>query len=418
VNRISLGVLAILLAATGRTALAAAPSGQTVPILYNDRHVYAAPDLLKQGRVLAALVRGSTLLIPLRSMFEQMGATVSYDPATKTATVSKPGAEVRVTVGKAEVVVNGQSRPLDVPPMLYRGSVLVPVRVISEGMGAYVQWVPDQHVVVVRYLQATPPPPPSPAPTPVPTEAPTPLPTPTPMPPYNDLYVAGDYLISPKAYNEFSPGNTGSGSWAARGAWEFSAFAIPFMVEGSWQQNQYPHNGSSGNLNAPCNGVGGNAAPGSAGCVTIIGGGNTINIAPFTARDSDFDARLGMKLLKQRVYLAFAYRWTSSNYGYPNMQGFGEGIEKLPDLDQALSFFGSWMYYPKISGKMTTGIPATPYNLQYILTTYQIGAAYAIGTSPVFVEAGWMGDAWVNRENAPGNRSDYGAFAGLGVKFP
>ena len=54
------------------------PSGQ-IPILFNDHHVYTKPDILKQGRVLAALVRGGTVLIPLRSMFEQMGATVSYD---------------------------------------------------------------------------------------------------------------------------------------------------------------------------------------------------------------------------------------------------------------------------------------------------------------------------------------------------
>ena len=110
------------------------PSGQ-IPILYNDHHVYSKPDVLKQGRVLAALVKGGTLLIPLRSMFEQMGATVSWDAGSRTATVSKPGAEVKVTVGKPEVVINGETRPLDVPPIVYQGNVLVPVRVISEGMG-------------------------------------------------------------------------------------------------------------------------------------------------------------------------------------------------------------------------------------------------------------------------------------------
>jgi hypothetical protein len=64
------------------------PSG-TIPILFNDRHVYAKPDTLKQGRVLAALVRGGTVLIPLRSMFEQMGATVRWDAGSKTVDVSK-----------------------------------------------------------------------------------------------------------------------------------------------------------------------------------------------------------------------------------------------------------------------------------------------------------------------------------------
>ncbi|MBV9332822.1 MAG: copper amine oxidase N-terminal domain-containing protein, partial [Candidatus Eremiobacteraeota bacterium] len=115
----------------------APPSGE-IPILYNDRHVYANPDVLKKGRVLAALVRGGQILIPLRAMFEAMGATVSFDASGKTATVSKAGAEVVVTVGKPVVVINGESRPLDVPPIAYHGDILVPVRVISEGMGAYV----------------------------------------------------------------------------------------------------------------------------------------------------------------------------------------------------------------------------------------------------------------------------------------
>jgi Copper amine oxidase N-terminal domain len=155
------------------------PSGQ-IPILYNDHHVYTKPDILKQGRVLAALVRGGTIFIPLRSMFEQMGGTVSYDPSTKTATVTKPGAEVQVTVGKPEVIINGESRPLDVPPIIYKGDVLVPVRVISESMGAYVQWVPDRRLVVVRYIPATPPPP---APPPPAAPPPPPAPAPTATPP-------------------------------------------------------------------------------------------------------------------------------------------------------------------------------------------------------------------------------------------
>ncbi len=157
------------------------PAGE-IPILYNDRHVYATPDLLKQGRVLAAYARNGAIYVPLRSMFEQMGASVSYDPSTKIATISKPGAEVVVTVGKAEVVVNGESRPLDVPPMVYHGVVMVPIRVISEGMGGYVQWVPDRRLVIVRYVEPVPMPTEAPSPpAPVATVAPPPRPTPNPL---------------------------------------------------------------------------------------------------------------------------------------------------------------------------------------------------------------------------------------------
>src|SRR5665213_3995263 len=116
-----------------------------------------------------------------------MGATVSVSADGKTVTAQKTGATVSVTLGKAEVIVNGETRPLDVPPMLYKGIVLVPVRVISEGLGAYVQWVPERRVVVVRYIPLpVPPPPPTPvpaAPPPIAPPRPTPAPTLAPPPP-------------------------------------------------------------------------------------------------------------------------------------------------------------------------------------------------------------------------------------------
>ena len=379
------------------------PSGQ-IPILYNDHHVYTKPDVLKQGRVLAALVKNGTLLIPLRSMFEQMGATVSYDAASKTATVSKPGSEVKVTVGKPEVLINGEARPLDVPPMIYQGNVLVPVRVISEGMGAYVQWVPNQHVVVVRYIPATPPPPPATA------APPPPPPTPTPAPvvaPYKDVFVAGDYIISPKVYNEFSPGNTGTGSYAVRGGLEFDALNIPWMVEGSFEQYGYPHNCNSSStvttVDPQC-------------LVTVIGGNGQAFVPAFTARDTDVDARLGIRVLNPRVYIGVGYLWRSTNYGYPNMNGVGFGIEKLPDLNVPLSFFGSFWYYPTIKGNFSNA--TTPsLSLAYHMYKYQAGIDYVIGNSPVFIEAGWMGDNLSNSTNAPATSTANGPFVGLGVKF-
>jgi Copper amine oxidase N-terminal domain len=389
------------------------PSGQ-IPILYNDHHVYTKPDILKQGRVLAAIVRGGTLLIPLRSMFEQMGATVSWDAASKTATVSKPGAEVKVTVNKPEVVINGESRPLDVPPMIYQGVVVVPVRVISEGMGAYVQWVPDKRLVVVRYLPATPPP--SPAPPPPAPPPPPPPPPPTPRPLLGETFVAGDYIISPKVYNEFSPGNTGTASYAIRGAGEFSLGSIPFMLEGSYERWQYPHNCSAASSTGPF----------AAQCyVTIVGGGGTSPVLTNTGlTDQDVDGRFAVRVLQPRIYVGVGYIWVSTNYGYPNMNGVGYGIEKLPDLNHNLSFFGSVWYYPNVSGtgnfqieNSGAGFHSEQFPLSYNILKYQVGVDLGFGNSPIFIDLGWMGDNWSNKQNAPIGRTYNGPFAGLGFRF-
>ncbi|MDP9111323.1 MAG: copper amine oxidase N-terminal domain-containing protein [Candidatus Eremiobacteraeota bacterium] len=381
------------------------PSGQ-IPILFNDHHVYSKPDVLKQGRVLAALVKGGTVLIPLRSMFEQMGASVSYDAASKTVSVSKPGSEVKVTVGKPEVMINGESRPLDVAPMMYQGTILVPVRVISEGMGAYVQWVPDKQVVVVRYMPATPPPSPAPAETPAAAASVAPTPTPAPVAtPYKDAFIAGDYIFSPKIYNEFSPGNKGKSSYAVRGALEFNLFNLPWMVEGNYEQFQYPHN---------CAGVGDPQCR-----VTTIGQTGQTSVPAFSAREQDFDGRFGIKVADPRIYVGVGYLYRSTNYGYPKLNAFGYGVEKLPDLNQPFSLYGSAWYYPNAKGNFTdTGVtPNVGYRLAYNILKYQVGGTIAFGKSPVFIDLGYMGLNGKNKTNAPGDFSENGPFLGLGIKF-
>jgi len=378
------------------------PSGQ-YPILFNDHHVYAKPSTDRKGRVLAALVRGNSILVPLRSMFEQMGATVSYDPASKTVDVSKPGSDIKVTVGQPEVIINGESRPLDVPPMIYHGTVMVPIRVISEGMGAYVQWVPDKRTVVVRYVPPPPPPtaPPAAPPSPPPTAAPappsaTPAPTPTPTPlrtPYYDHFIVGDYLLSPTVYNEFSPGNKGTQTYSIRGAIELPVFSMPIMIGADWRHWNYVT---------------------TAGPVTTITGAGSTVLPSFTATENDIDPRIGIRIANPRIYVAASYLWQNNNYGYPLLRGWGGGVEKLPDLNEPLTFYGSAYYYPSLWGTYAGSIP-----LQYRLVKYDIGIDWSfLGPSfPVYLDAGFMGNYYSNKVNAPDNISKYGPYVGLGIHF-
>ena len=416
-------VLAAVLFALGTTCAAFAqnppaefgspPSG-AYPILFNDHHVYAKPSASRHDRVVAALIRGKTILVPLRSMFEQMGATVSYDPDSRTVDVSKPGADIKLTIGKPEVVINGESRPLDVAPILLRGTILVPVRVISEGMGAYVQWVPSKKSVVVRYLPPAPPPaaaPPAPppammappaAPKPPPTPAPTPTPAPSPTP-YYDKFIVGDYDLAPKIYNEFSPGNSGTSSYGGRAGIEFPAFGLTFALEGDWRHWTYPHNAGAA---APCP---------TAGCVTIIGGAGQTYVPAFNATNDDTDVRLALRFANPRLYIGGSYLSLHNNYGYPTLSGAGFGLEKLPDLNQPFTLYGSAWYYPNVQATYNAAVGT----LAYKVTRYQIGLDWNPfgGGFPVYVDLGFQGNALNNKLNAPANATEYGGYAGLGIHF-
>jgi hypothetical protein len=426
------------------------PSGE-IPIIFNDHHVYAKPSHLQSGRVLSAIVRHNTILVPLRAMFEQTGATVSYDASTRTVDVSKPGADVKVTVGKAWVVINGAERPLDVPPEVYEGTIVVPLRVISEGMGAYVQWVPEKHLVVIRYVEAVPEAPPAtpaptPRPTPVPTVKPTATPTPTPAPKKNfERYVAGDYMVSPKVYNELSPGDKAHTSYEVKGAVEFPLFGPTWEISANWRHYLYPHESSLGVIGCSpgtlgCNTViGGDPhyqvgvcpAPGDPGCVTTVGAGPTgaqsglkqVYITAFNAQENDIDTHFGIKLASPRIYLGVGGLFRTYNYlGYPRMAGVGFGVEKLPDLDQPFSIYGSAFYYPHVSGKYTYPTAAllgplsgAQVTLAYSEWKYELGVTTTFGAA--FLDIGYAGEHLSAKTNAPSNVSINGPYVGLGLHF-
>jgi hypothetical protein len=400
------------------------PSGE-VPILFNDQHVYSKPDKLKKGRVLAALVRGGTILVPLRSMFEQMGATVSYNPSTKTVDVTKPGADVQVTLGKPEVVLNGETRPLDVPPEMYKGSIVVPVRVISESMGAYVLWVADKRLVVVRYLSAPPSPTPEPATPPpatpkpvVPTPAPTAPPTPTPTEGAKAVFfIAGDGLFDPKIYDEFDPGNKGTTSIAGRAGLEIPIDNVSFLAEGTYAQYRGSHGGASGfDPTLPC-GVNGQPAAGDPSCVSVLGpASGSAYVTPFTLQDTDIDGRLGIGIANPKIYIVGSYETKYGNYGYPRLTGFGFGLEKAPDFKQLIDAYGSVVYFPNLQGKYID-IFSTPQQLEYRYLKYQAGLTISPQAIPIFLDLGFIGNHASAKQNAPASTNESGFYAGLGLHF-
>jgi hypothetical protein len=399
------------------------PSGE-VPILYNDHHVYSIPSTLRQNRTLAALVKNGTLLVPLRSMFVAMGASVTWDAPSKTATAMKEGASVQVTLGKHDAVINGESRPIDVPAEMYKGAVMVPVRVMCEALGAFVQWVPSERLTVVRYIPPTPvpTPPPTPPPTPMPTPAPTQTPTQAPAAPHYHGFVQWGYTFS-QSSNEFvSAGYGVDEHYIASGAYLFNPFAIRF----DFRQDQYNStvNGVIPQPIATCNpslSPNPSTPGGPATFFTTIDGGQCY-VPPFLGEQRTGDARLEYKVIDPHINIAVAYKEARPSYGYPQLSGVGFGVEKLPDFTSTFSWHGSALYYPSMSGNYTVNDPNSPnfnatYRQQYAITDYDVGFDVLFGKVPIYLYAGFAGDQYNVKANAPINQTHSGPYLGLGIKF-
>jgi hypothetical protein len=104
------------------------------------------------GRVLDAeayAVDGRTL-VPMRAIFEQLQADVDWDASTRTVTASKGAITVKLTYGTANAHVNGMTVKLEVPPMDIRGRTFVPLRFVSEALGAEVGYDGKRNAVFVK----------------------------------------------------------------------------------------------------------------------------------------------------------------------------------------------------------------------------------------------------------------------------
>ena len=83
------------------------------------------------------IIAGRTL-VPMRGIFEHLGAEVFWHEETRRVTARRELDEqaVSLTIGSLWAVVNGEDVELDAPPMLYGNRTLIPMRFVAESFGA------------------------------------------------------------------------------------------------------------------------------------------------------------------------------------------------------------------------------------------------------------------------------------------
>lgn len=117
------------------------------------------------------MVLGGRVLVALRGVFERLGATVDWEAATQTVLAVRGSIVVELQIGSRQARVNDRVVLLDVPARIIGARTLVPLRFVSEALGATVQWQEATRTVLIATGAAAPPP--GPAPAPAPTPAPT-----------------------------------------------------------------------------------------------------------------------------------------------------------------------------------------------------------------------------------------------------
>lgn len=82
----------------------------------------------------------SRTMVPLRAIFEALGATVTWDDVTSTAKGVLDSNVVEITIGANQMYKNGEAKELDSPAAMISSRTLVPVRAIAESFDCIVNW--------------------------------------------------------------------------------------------------------------------------------------------------------------------------------------------------------------------------------------------------------------------------------------
>ena len=87
--------------------------------------------------------------VPVRFVSEALGAEVGWEGSTKTVTISQGDKEIKIVIGKKDYTINGEKNLMDTEALLKEDRTFVPVRFVSEGLGARVDWDPAVRTVYI-----------------------------------------------------------------------------------------------------------------------------------------------------------------------------------------------------------------------------------------------------------------------------
>lgn len=102
----------------------------------------------------APVLRAGRVFVPLRGVFEHLGASVVYDNGLINAQGN--GRAVSLHIGSTQATINSQPQIIDVAPFIIGASTYVPLRFVAQALGAQVNWDNSNRIVAIVYGGAAP----------------------------------------------------------------------------------------------------------------------------------------------------------------------------------------------------------------------------------------------------------------------
>jgi transglutaminase-like putative cysteine protease len=96
------------------------------------------------------IIKNESTLVPMRALFETLGAKVTWYDSTRTVSAVRNNTNVKLTIDSDKAIINGKVVLLSVKPEIINEKTYVPLRFISESLGAQVAWDGLTRTITIR----------------------------------------------------------------------------------------------------------------------------------------------------------------------------------------------------------------------------------------------------------------------------
>lgn len=112
------------------------------------------------------VIKDGRTLVPVRALTEALGANVQWDPRTNVVTIIKNGTVIELKMNSNKIKINGMESTIDVPAANMNDRIVVPIRFIAENFNQQVEWDEETGSIIIISKDGTAPAPTTPAPNP------------------------------------------------------------------------------------------------------------------------------------------------------------------------------------------------------------------------------------------------------------
>ena len=125
------------------------PNNFAIPYLQLHKE-QADKEQADREKLLSAQVEKNLIFVPLRAVFESLGALVDWNGETWTVTASKGDTKISLHIGDDFIIVNGERKPIGTAARVVNKRTMIPPKAVTEAFGADVKWDQSKFAVTLE----------------------------------------------------------------------------------------------------------------------------------------------------------------------------------------------------------------------------------------------------------------------------